>query len=52
MHSPMQRICGWCRAELAPGEQPATYVLCAHCNLQLEREVLRPPGRQAREDPK
>ena len=49
LHSPMQRICGWCRAELTPGTQPATYVICACCHLQLEREAIRLPGKQARE---
>jgi hypothetical protein len=49
MRSPMQRICGWCRADLTPGTQPATYVICAPCQLQLEREVMGYSKRRARE---
>ena len=50
MRSPMQRVCGWCRVQLSPGTQPATYVLCARCHLQLEREVMRHSWRRGRGD--
>jgi hypothetical protein len=29
--APPQRICGWCRLEIAPGTQPATYGICRRC---------------------
>jgi hypothetical protein len=33
---PLQRICSWCRIELAPGRQPATHGICPRCYVQLE----------------
>jgi len=47
--SPLQRICGWCRVELTPGLEPATYVICARCHLKIERETMRHYGGLARE---
>jgi hypothetical protein len=35
---PMQRICGWCRTEIAPGTRPATYTICPRCFVRLERD--------------
>lgn len=39
-----QRICGWCRIELAPGRLPATHGICPRCYVQLEREPSTPKG--------
>jgi hypothetical protein len=39
--APPQRICGWCRTEIAPGTQPATYGICRHCFIQNELETTR-----------
>jgi hypothetical protein len=47
---PMQRLCGWCRAELAPGTQPATFGICARCQLQLELDVTRQQEGRARSE--
>ena len=49
LRSPMERVCGWCRVQLSPGTQPATYVICARCQLQLEREVMRHARRKAQD---
>jgi hypothetical protein len=39
--SPAQRICGWCRKEIAPGSQPATYGICHRCFVQVELDAKR-----------
>jgi len=39
--APAQRICGWCRTEIAPGKQPATYGICRRCFLQIELDAQR-----------
>lgn len=38
---PAARICGWCRMEIAPGTQPATYGVCRRWFLQLELDTTR-----------
>jgi hypothetical protein len=45
--SPAQKICGWCRKEIAPGSQPATYGICQRCFLQVELDAKRPRERRA-----
>jgi hypothetical protein len=37
---PAQRICGWCRLELAAGTQPATYGICPACIVRFEADAL------------
>jgi hypothetical protein len=43
INNPAQRVCGWCRHELAPGTQPATYGICppvlpaARAGREMER---------------
>ena len=39
--APPQRICGWCRREIAPGTQPATFGMCAKCFVRLESDPKR-----------
>jgi hypothetical protein len=39
--APPQRICGWCRKEIVPGTQPATYGICHRCFVQLELDARR-----------
>lgn len=39
-----QRICGWCRIELAPGRLPATHGICPRCYVQLEQDPRTPRG--------
>ena len=39
--APAQRICGWCRKEIAPGTQPATYGICRRCFLHIELDATR-----------
>jgi hypothetical protein len=46
--APAQRICGWCRKEIAPGTQPATYGICRRCFLQIELDATRHEERRDR----
>jgi hypothetical protein len=39
---PAQRVCGWCRKEIAPGSRPATFGMCAKCFVRLESDPKRP----------
>ena len=39
--APAQRICGWCRKEIAPGTQTATLGICHRCFVYLELEAKR-----------
>jgi hypothetical protein len=38
---PAQRICGWCRMEIAPGTRPATYGICPQCYVRMESDPRR-----------
>jgi hypothetical protein len=37
--APQQRICGWCRIELAPGTLPASHGICQACYVRLEGDI-------------
>jgi hypothetical protein len=38
---PLQRVCGWCSMELAPGRLPVTTGICPACYVRLEHEDQR-----------